>query len=179
MKIKLLIFTSFVCFGCSKVQPRRPINPIPSSTISKETVKKSIRLNALEDEIILAVIQKDSTKTYQVSPNGFWYTYLHKNEAATATPKTGDVVSLQYNITDLEGRVIYGKDEIGIKTYKVDQEDFIAALQVGIKLMKIGETITFVIPSYNAFGILGDGKKIGIHQSIKSTVTLININNKK
>ncbi|CAI8435850.1 MAG: Uncharacterised protein [Polaribacter sejongensis] len=179
MKIKFLIFTSFLYFGCSKVQPRRPINPIPSSTILKETIKKSIRLNALDDEKILAVIQQDSTKTYQVSPNGFWYTYLHKNEAATATPKTGDVVSFQYNITDLQGVVIYNKDQTGIKTYQVDKEDFIAALQVGIKLMKIGETITFVIPSYNAFGILGDGKKIGIHQSIKSTVTLININNKK
>jgi FKBP-type peptidyl-prolyl cis-trans isomerase FkpA len=41
--------------------------------------------------------------------------------------------------------------------------------------MKIGETITFVIPSYSAFGIIGDGHKIGINQSIKSTVTLINI----
>jgi len=41
--------------------------------------------------------------------------------------------------------------------------------------MKVGETITFVIPSYSAFGITGDGNKIGINQSIKSTVTLINI----
>jgi len=42
--------------------------------------------------------------------------------------------------------------------------------------MKVGEIITFVIPSYTAFGISGDGNKIGINQSIKSTVTLININ---
>jgi FKBP-type peptidyl-prolyl cis-trans isomerase FkpA len=177
MKIKLLIFTFFLCFGCSKVQPRRPIDPVPSSTILKETIENSIRLNALEDEKILAIIQQDSTKTYQVSPKGFWYTYLHKNETATATPKIGDVVSIQYNITNLQGVVIYSKDDMGIKTYTVDKEDFITAIQVGIKLMKIGETITFVIPSYNAFGILGDGKKIGVHQSIKSTVTLININN--
>jgi FKBP-type peptidyl-prolyl cis-trans isomerase len=42
--------------------------------------------------------------------------------------------------------------------------------------MKIGETITFVLPSYNAYGITGDNNKIGLNQSIKSTVTLININ---
>jgi FKBP-type peptidyl-prolyl cis-trans isomerase FkpA len=41
--------------------------------------------------------------------------------------------------------------------------------------MKIGEIITFVIPSYNAFGVSGDGNKIGVNQTIKSTVTLLNI----
>ena len=45
--------------------------------------------------------------------------------------------------------------------------------------MKTGETITFVLPFYNAFGIIGDGKKIGINKSIKSTVTLIKITNLK
>mgnify|MGYP006000872543 FL=1 len=41
--------------------------------------------------------------------------------------------------------------------------------------MKIGETITFVIPSYRAFGLVGDENKIGINQTIKSTVTLKSI----
>jgi len=59
----------------------------------------------------------------------------------------------------------------------VDQEDFISGIQQGIKLMKVGETVIFVIPSYNAFGILGDGNKIGMHTTIKSKVTLLNIIN--
>ena len=41
--------------------------------------------------------------------------------------------------------------------------------------MKVGETIIFVIPSYNAFGISGDANKIGINKTIKSKVTLLNI----
>ncbi len=57
----------------------------------------------------------------------------------------------------------------------VDKEDFISGIQKGIKLMKVGETIIFVIPSYNAFGISGDGNKIGINKTIKSKVTLLNI----
>lgn len=175
MKIRILIIASVLCFGCSKVQPRKPIAPKPSSTIIKETIKESIKWNTIENEKILAVIKIDSTKTYQVSPSGFWFTYIHKIEKKTATPKTGNIVSIQYNIKDLQDTIIYSKEQLGLKEYKIDKEDFISALQVGIKLMKIGETITFVIPSYNAFGISGDGNKIGINQSIKSTVTLINI----
>ena len=177
MKIKFLIFTCFLCFGCSKVAPRKPINPKPSSTILKETIQKSIKLNSIEDEKILTIIKIDSTSNYQVSPNGFWYTYINKIEENKPTPKTGNVVSFEYNITDLEGTIIYSKEELGLKEYKVDKEDFISALQSGIKLMKVGETITFVIPSYNAFGISGDGNKVGMNQSIKSTIKLIKINN--
>jgi FKBP-type peptidyl-prolyl cis-trans isomerase len=43
--------------------------------------------------------------------------------------------------------------------------------------MKVGETITFVIPSYNAFGVFGDGNKIEMNTTIISTVTLLNNKN--
>lgn len=176
MKIKLFFFfIIFCCYGCTKVQPRRPIDFKSSSTILKETLKKSIQLNRIEDDKITALIKKDTTNSYQVSPNGFWYAYINKKEAIVQTPKLGDEVTFEYNITDLQGNVIYAKEAMGIKNYLVDKEDFISALQIGIKLMKIGETVIFVIPSYNAFGISGDGNKIGINQSIKSTVTLLNI----
>ena len=61
------------------------------------------------------------------------------------------------------------------KNYKVDEEDFIPGIQQGLKLMKIGETVKFIIPSFNAYDVVGDENKIGINKSIISTVTLINI----
>jgi FKBP-type peptidyl-prolyl cis-trans isomerase len=79
---------------------------------------------------------------------------------------------MSFDISDINGNILYKRQE---RNYKVDKEDFIPALQDGIKLMKKGETITFVIPSYSAFGITGDGNKIGVRQPIKSTVTLIEI----
>ena len=175
MKISSLFLLIVLCFGCSKSTPRRPINPKPSSTILQETIAASKLLNKEEDARILSFIKKDSTKTYITSLNGFWYTYINKIEENLPTPKTGQEVTFSYNITDLEDAIIYSEEELGVKNYMIDKEDFIAALQIGIKLMKTGETITFVIPSYNAFGISGDGNKIKINQSIKSTVTLISI----
>ncbi|ARV05898.1 gliding motility-associated peptidyl-prolyl isomerase GldI [Polaribacter sp. SA4-10] len=175
MKVKILFFLTILCFGCSKVTPRKPINPKPSTTLLTETIEESKVLNKMEDEKILQLIKRDSTKAYTVSSNGFWYTYITKIEEELKTPKAGDEVSFTYNITDLNDAIIYSKEELGVKIYKVDKEDFISAIQKGIKLMKVGEIITFVIPSYSAFGISGDGNKIGINQSIKSTVTLISI----
>jgi gliding motility-associated peptidyl-prolyl isomerase len=163
------------CYSCSKVEPRMPINPKPSTTLYKETIKKAISLNKIEDDKILQLIKNDSTKVYFQSSQGFWYTYLNKVEESLPTPVKGNEVIFEYEIRNLNDSVLYSKENLGIKSYVVDKEDFISGLQKGIKLMKIGETITFVLPSYSAFGITGDGNKIGINQSIISTITLTNI----
>jgi FKBP-type peptidyl-prolyl cis-trans isomerase FkpA len=175
MKNSFLFFLIVFCFSCSKVEPRRPINPKPPTTLYFEAIKQNKVLNKLENDKILKLINNDSAHAYVQSSNGFWYTYIHKIEEELQTPVKGDEVILVYNITDLNDTIIYSKEELGVKNYVVDKEDFISGLQKGIKLMKTGETITFVIPSYSAYGIGGDEFKIGINQSIKSTVTLINI----
>ncbi|QTE23677.1 gliding motility-associated peptidyl-prolyl isomerase GldI [Polaribacter cellanae] len=175
MKIKMLLFCGIILVGCSKSTPRKPINPKPSTTIFQKAIEESKQLNKVEEEKIEQLIEKDSINKYTNSLNGFWYTYITKIEANTATPKAGDIAVIAYDIRDLNDSIIYSKEELGIKNYSVDKEDFISGIQKGIKLMKIGETITFVLPSYNAFGISGDGNKIGINKSIKSTVTLLDI----
>ena len=175
MKYSFLFLLIIICVSCSKIEPRKPINPKPSTRLYFEAMQQNKILNKMEDDKILQLIKKDSTKVYLQSSKGFWYTYINKIEEDLPKPKKGNEVVFEYNITDLNDSIIYSKQELGIKNYIIDQEDFISGLQKGIKLMKIGETITFVIPSYSAFGITGDNNKIGINQSIKSTVTLINI----
>ncbi|MHB0755295.1 gliding motility-associated peptidyl-prolyl isomerase GldI [Polaribacter sp.] len=176
MKYSFLVLWMFIGYSCTKIQPRKPVNPKPSTTLYFEAMQQNKRLNKIEDDKILALIEKDSTNRYIQSSSGFWYTYINKIEEDLPTPKKGDEVVLEYEITDLNDSIIYSKEALGIKNYIVDKEDFISGLQKGIKLMKIGETITFVLPSYSAYGIAGDNNKIGLNQSIKSTVTLININ---
>ncbi|PQJ82132.1 gliding motility-associated peptidyl-prolyl isomerase GldI [Polaribacter glomeratus] len=175
MKIRYLFFLMLFCYSCSKNEPRKPINPKPSTTLYKETIKEAISLNKIEDAKILQLIKNDSTKIYLQSSQGFWYTYINKIEENLPTPVNGNEVIFEYEIRNLNDSLIYSKENLGIKSYVIDKEDFISGLQKGIKLMKIGETITFVLPSYSAFGITGDGNKIGINQSIISTVTLTNI----
>ncbi|MCI2228002.1 gliding motility-associated peptidyl-prolyl isomerase GldI [Polaribacter sp. MSW13] len=174
MKIRFLFF-AILCLGCAKEVPRRPIDPKPSTTLLSETISTSKALNKIEENKIIELIKKDSLRIYQQSSYGFWYTYINKIDKDLPTPQTGNEVSFEYEITDLNNTVLYSKEELGIKNYTIDKEDFITAIQKGIKLMKIGETVTFVIPSYSAYGITGDGNKIGMNQSIKSTITLLTI----
>ena len=176
MKLNSTLFCSIVVLlvSCKEPQARRPITQ-STTNIYEAAAKENKRLNELENKAIESYIAKDSINSYQVSTKGFWYFYDKKENINSETPKVGDPVTIEYEITDLNNSVIYSKEELGIKTYKIDKEDFIPALQDGLKLMKKGEIITFIIPSYRAFGVSGDGNKIGINQTIKSKVTLIDI----
>ena len=173
-RILLLLCTCLLILSCREQEARRPVSQSKTYTLA-DTSEEMKQINKIEETKIQNYIAKDSLSTYIASPNGFWYQYINKIEEDTKNPTKGDVVELSYDIYDLNGQVIYSKEELGIKTYTIDKEDFIPALQIGIKSMKVGETIKFAIPSYNAFGIVGDENRIGINQSIISTVTLLNI----
>jgi len=133
------------------------------------------QLIALENKHIAAYLAQDSLQTYQASTTGFWYAYQQKSTSNTPLPQAGDLVRLRYNISTLDNTVLYSATALGTKNYLVDKEDFIPALQDGVKLMRVGETMTFIIPSYRGFGLVGDGEKIPPNQTLKSTVTLIAI----
>lgn len=173
MKFNLVFFLLLVLSisSCKEPEARRPKK---QGTVNfyKELIAKNKKLNALERKRLENFITKDTINEYIASENGFWYTYVVKDSLNTVKPKSDDLVLLAYNVSDIHGNIIYDKQE---RNYKVDKEDFIPALQDGIKLMKKGETIIFVIPSYRAFGVVGDGNKIVVNQPIKSTVTLIEI----
>ncbi|MCT4697955.1 gliding motility-associated peptidyl-prolyl isomerase GldI [Tenacibaculum haliotis] len=173
MKFNLVFFLLVVLSisSCKEPEARRPKK---QGTVNfyKEVVAKNKKLNALEKERLENFISKDTVHKYIASESGFWYTYVVKDTLNTVKPKSEDLVLISYSISDINNWIIYPKQK---RNYKVDKEDFIPALQDGIKLMKKGETITFVIPSYRAFGVVGDGNKIIVNQPIKSTVTLIEI----
>ncbi len=177
MKHKFLFFIFLMLIGvsCKKPEARRP-KKHGTTNFYKEVIEKNKKLNTLEKKRLEKLISLDTIRKYHSSANGFWYAYVKKDTVNTNFPKFEDIVQIQYNITDINGNIIYDNQE---RVYKVDKEDFIPALQDGIKLMKKGETITFVIPSYRAFGVVGDGNKVGVNQPIKSTVTLIDIKSNK
>jgi len=171
--IFLLVFLGLN--SCSEQEARAPITSSKSNGLLS-TISVLKEINKAEETKIKNYIKKDSLHSYISSPNGFWYRYIVKNDSDTIFPVKGDIVQVSYDLLDLNDQIIYSKETNGIKEYVVDKEDFIRGLQAGIKLMKEGESMKFIIPSFNAFGVLGDEKKIGMNTSIISRITLININ---
>ncbi len=174
---RYLIFIVIITFGaCKSPEPRYPVTQKSGSHISESIVKNQ---ELLEKEItqIETIMEADSTKEYKSSQDGFWYTYNKKNtdSSNTETPEFGDIVEFDYSISTLDGEAIYAEGEKATKTYAIDQEQLFSGLRQGVKLMKEGETVTFLFPSYKAYGYYGDLKRIGVNMPLKSTITVHSI----
>jgi len=171
MRYNVFLVFLLLCFSCKETEARRP-KTHTTNNFYKELLEKNKKLNKIEERNIKLLLSKDTIHNYQISNAGFWYRYIKKDTFGTVYPKTDDVVILKYSITDVFDNVIYDEKQV---SYKVDKEDFIAGLNDGIKLMKEGEEAMFIIPSYRAYGVTGDGNKIGMNKTIKSKLQIIEI----
>jgi gliding motility-associated peptidyl-prolyl isomerase len=175
MKMKyVLLMTGLLLFSCKSPEARTPVSQETGSYIN-EAVERNRKIVAEEEAKIQQIIKSDTTREYLSSANGFWYYYNKKDTTRARTPEFGDVVEFDYNLKTLEGRDIYTDEEIVPRTYAIDQEELFSGLRQGLKLMKEGETVTFLFPSHKAFGYYGDKKRIGSDVPLISTVTLIDI----
>jgi len=173
--IVLLFFVS-----CNKPEARRPITH-SSGTFIKESAARNKEIFRQEEALFKKIIENDTLHNYHTSNKGFWYHYVKKDTISFRTPKIGDTVVFIYNIKHLDDTVILSEKEIGTQHYIVDKtnQDLISGIRDGIKLMKEGEVVTFLFPSYKAYGYYGIENKLGTNVPIKSTVTLLSISQKQ
>lgn len=160
--------------SCGGPEPRRPVE-VKSGSFFKESVERSKRLLAAEEEQMKAIIAKDTAHEYTHSTTGSWFYYDVKNDRADYYPKADDLVTLSYNVITFDNDTLYSTEDIGTITYKVDKQELFPGLRNSVKVLREGETATFLFPSSLAYGYHGDNNKIGVNVPLKSTLTILNI----
>ncbi len=175
MRIALYVFSCILLFSsCKPSEARRPVQ-IKSGSFIDESINRNKELAAKEEAQIQKIITRDTINEYLTSETGFWYYYTKKDTVSYRTPKFGDQVSFNYNVKDLNGNIIYTRKELDTVIYRIDKEELFLGLREGLKLMKEGEMVTFLFPSYQAYGYYGDDYKIGTNIPLITEVTLNNI----
>lgn len=160
--------------ACSGPTARKPISN-KTNVFLKESVQLNRSLNNHEALLIQHFIANDTVHVYKESSLGFWMSILKSNES-DVYPITNDRVSYTYEVYNLKNELLYPKDSLAIEIVKIDKQELeIEGVQEGLKLMKEGENAVFLFPSFKAYGLVGDGKKIGVNEPIKVIVELIKI----
>ena len=170
----LILLVSIISASCSNPEARKPIVRKTGSFIN-ESIERNKLLNTAENNILQKKMQMDSIHEYINSSNGYWYYYEEKVEDAIYTPQRGDEVFYNHEIRRLDDSILYAMEELGTKSYLVDKEELITGLQDGIKIMKEGEIVHFLFPSYKAFGYTGNDK-IAPNEPLIYRVQLLKIN---
>ncbi|MFI1745577.1 gliding motility-associated peptidyl-prolyl isomerase GldI [Thalassobellus sediminis] len=171
-------FLTLICIvfiaACKSPEARKPIST-KSGSIINASIERNKKLNAKEQAAIQKIMEQQNN-TFIASQSGFWYYYNLKVENdSLKTPVFGDIINYNYDVKRLNGDLIYSKEEIKTQTYAMDKQELFTGLREGLKLLKTGETATFIFPSQKAYGYYGDENKISHNTPIVCEVTVNSI----
>lgn len=172
----LIIFISLVIIACKSPEGRSPIQH-NSGTFINKSVERNKAIYDQEETQMLELLNSNPEQPYLVSESGFWYYYNKKDTLSTQKPTFGDHITFLYDVKLLDGTTILSEEEIGLQNYLVDKtnQELISGIRDGIKLMKQGEIVTFLFPSFKAYGYYGIEGKLGTNVPVKCKVTLKSI----
>jgi gliding motility-associated peptidyl-prolyl isomerase len=173
-KILYIAAILIVFVGCKSPEARKPIS-VKTGSFIDASVERNKKLNAKEQASIQKLLSEKKVE-YRTSQSGFWYYYNTKIEAdSLKTPSFGNIVSFNYDVKALNGELIY---DTKTQSYAMDKEELFTGMREGLKLMKTGETVTFLFPSLKAYGYYGDENKIGSNMPLICQVTVNSISEK-
>jgi FKBP-type peptidyl-prolyl cis-trans isomerase len=133
--------------------------------------------SAADDATIKKYLGDNSITTAQKQPSGLYYVPVVTN-ASAAMPKVGEVVSVLYTGTLLDGTVIYStsKNDNTPVSFQLLPNQVIPGFGEGVSLMHKGDKAVFLIPSGLAFGSSGSGTLVPANTVVRYEVELVDIN---
>ena len=171
--VLLLIMLAYT--SCKSPEARRPVS-IKTGSIINQSIDHNKKINREQHEQIKKIIKNNPEIEYIASPQGFWYYYNTKiEEAVFKKPGFGDFITYDYNVKSLNGTLIYSKEDLKTQNYIMEKQELFTGLREGLKLMRAGETVTFLFPSQKAYGYYGDENKIGRNIPLICEVTVNSI----
>ena len=149
----IMLFLGTVPGGCHS----RPAEEAGRISAPRDLVKLNQYLVKKDQATISSFIARKGWDMKSTS-TGLRYIILSKGTGPQA--QKGNVISLKYTVSLLDGTVIYSSDSLGLKTFRIGQGNVEAGLEEGVMLLHKGDRARFILAPYLAFGLIGDNDKI-------------------
>lgn len=172
---KILLFSGLLISltACKQNPPQRPT--IYSNDGFLEYSKKFNK--ELKDAELKEIQQyiRNQREDFLLTNAGFYMTRTPLDNVRLV--KDFDTIQFEQQISNLNDSIIYSFEDNGTQTMVLGQSSIIQGLEYGLKRMSVNEKATLLLPSSLAFGLSGDGKKIGADQPLKIEIRLKEIIN--
>ncbi len=98
-------------------------------------------------------------------------------DSTGAGPKasTDDLVTVSYKVSLLNGKEVYSSDYDGAMELVIDRSEIATGFQEGLKFMSEGNKALMIIPAHLAYGLTGDGDRIGHYKAIVVDTEILKI----
>jgi len=101
--------------------------------------------------------------------------YVYKPSITGDSITNGDIVTINYTLSLLDGTICYSSKTDGEKQFKVGMQDVEDGLHKAILKLKKGDKALLLIPSHLAHGLLGDSKKVPPQSPILYDIDILQV----
>ncbi len=173
MKNNLIVFLIICCAlvqGCAKKHEQVSEQQVRQT---EEAMVGANRIMLQKDKEKIITYVRDHHLDMKESQSGLWY--MIEKAGTGPLVKTGDMVTLLYNVSLLDGTPCYSSEATGPKTFRVGQGGVESGLEEGVLYLAKGDRALFIMPPHLAQGLTGDGNKIPARSIIVYKVEVSNI----
>ena len=141
---------------------------------SNHSVDFNREIHALEELGIAIYLEHHKDLTMKQSISGLRYKIVGNDGSNKALAQEGDVLTLDLKIELLDGTICYETDSIP-ETIVLGRSERESGLQEALAMMKENDKAKLILPSYLAYGLLGDSESIPPQSIIIIEVELLNL----
>jgi hypothetical protein len=123
-------------------------------------------------EIIDAYIKRRRWEM-EFTESGLGY-QIHEHGSGAGVKK-GNLLTIDYTVSLLDGSICYSSDEDGPKTFRAGRGGIESGLEEGVLLLREGDRARFILPPFLAHGLVGDQSRIPARAVLVYELDLIKV----
>ncbi|MBS1638332.1 MAG: FKBP-type peptidyl-prolyl cis-trans isomerase [Bacteroidetes bacterium] len=159
--------------SCGPSAENKQQAPVDKEKLKQQFIKANQQVLQKENDE-MDYYQKTHQLQFINTGSGLRY-FVYKASAKGDSIREGDVVTMNYTVSLMDGTECYSSGESGPKEFMVGQDDLESGIHKGVQLIKAGDKCLFMIPSHMAHGLLGDYKKIPPQSPIVYDVEILSV----
>lgn len=167
-KFSFIVLIGFCLFfvSCKKQLPQLPSNKGNAVDRSSESMLLiNHNLSIKEDSLLQKFVE--SKRAFKKNEIGFWYQVFNVGNGTKVTDSIK--CSFDFKILKLDGKLL----QTGNKQIIIGKKQEITGLEEGLKMMHKGDSATFIIPWYLAYGMKGEAPLIPPYTSLIFKIKLL------
>lgn len=164
--LALIIFFLPLLVGCQEKKK-------PQSKISLDDLIKVNRQLVNEDADRIKTYVTEKKLNMQESKTGLWYLIESKNKSPLV--QKGQVISLKYKVSLLDGTICYTSDKKEPRTFLVGQGGVESGLEEAALMLRKGDRGKFIMPPHLAYGLAGDNDRIPPRATIIYDIEVLDV----
>ncbi|MFO0321139.1 MAG: FKBP-type peptidyl-prolyl cis-trans isomerase [Bacteroidota bacterium] len=154
-------------------QTINPKTPIDKIKVKQQFIKANQSV-VLKENDEMDYFQKSHQFNFIKTTSGIRY-FVYKPSIKGDSIANGDVITIKYTLSLLDGTVCYSSEKDGVKEFKVGMQDVEDGLHKAVVHFKLWDRALILIPSHLAHGLLGDYKKIPPQSPILYDIEVISL----